>query len=126
MIATGGGQREQALEFRQNQIEDLRGAHFQGALLEEIAQGIGCLVTRNLQDAFIHGIDHHLRRAVGFVADTEGLSRLGEIGRVERDLRGAFGAAHRERGHTVGQGTHENFVGVDAAHEGHRDIAIAL
>ncbi len=53
-IATGSRKRQKAAELGQDQIQDLGSLHLQHALLEEVAQGIGIPITRDLQNAFVH------------------------------------------------------------------------
>ena len=53
-IAARRRQFQEALEFRQDQIQDLRGLNLQHPLLKKERQRIRVLVSRHLQDTLVH------------------------------------------------------------------------
>ena len=82
-VATGRGCHE-AFKFRQDQIENLRGMNVESALLKEKSKGIRRLITRNLQDAFIHDKHHHAGRPLGRATESEHVAWFDLIRRGDR------------------------------------------
>ena len=125
-VAPGRRGSHQAFELRQDQIQDLRAAHFQRALLEEVAQRIGVLVARHLQDAFVHRKHHGACGPVAGQLELHHLAGLAERRCAElqrlRALRQAGGKGH----HAVAQRAHEDLVRARVADELHIDVAVAF
>ena len=126
LVTPRGRLRHQALELGQQQVEDLRGTHLQRALLEEVAQRIGHLVARDLQDAFVHREQHRAGRLRAGELELHRLAGAGEFGHGELERLRALAEAHRERHHAIAHRAHEDLVGRRVAHELHADIAVAL
>ena len=61
-VAARRRQRQEALEVRQDQVEDLPRVDFEHPLLEEVAERVGVLVARHLQDALVDGQHRDPRR----------------------------------------------------------------
>ena len=125
-IAARRGRGEHALEFRNDQIEDLRGLHLERALLEEEAERIGGLVARDLEDALVDTEDDDSRRLLRLVFDLDDVARLDQIRR--RDLHSGLPRveAHRERHDAIRQRARVDLVRRRIANEGHGDVTIAV
>ena len=113
-------------EFGQDQIQNLRGAHIERALLEKECEWVGFLVTRDLQDSFIDRKHHGTRRLRGSEFYFQHLAGLHFRWRVEGQFVGALVQIHRERHGAVRQRAHEYFIRAGIANVLHRYVTIAL
>ena len=117
----------EALEVRQDQIEDLPRLDFEHPLLEEEAERIGVLVARDLQNALVHR-QHGDARSFAGRRRASSASRPASPGVAPSSVTGCVRAARfaRERRDAVRQRAHEQFVGRRIAQELHADVAVAL
>ena len=125
-VATGCCRRHEAFELRQDQVKDLRGAHFECALLEKEAQWISGLVARHLQYALVHRDHHDARRPIGRMFQFEDFPRLHQVRHLDRGIQFAAIQIDREWLHAISQRAGIDFFRARVADEGHRDITIAF
>ena len=125
-IAARRRQLQEALEFRQDQIEDLRSLDLQHPLLKEVRQRIRILIPRHLQDAFIHRQQRDPRGLRRRHLHRQSRARLD----LSRDTQGERLLPRRqiggERGHSVRQRAGEDFIRGWIAHELNADITVAF
>ena len=117
---------EQAAELGQQQVEDLAGLHFQGAFLEELRQRVRRPVARDLQDAFVDGVDHGAAWAVGADPDVQRLARLYMLCRADLQRDAPRVQLDAQRRHAVGQRAHVHLRRSAVADELHVDVGVAL
>ncbi len=55
LAAASGQQFAHQRELGEDQVHDLRRAHLEGALAQEVIKRRGCLVAGDLQDTLVHG-----------------------------------------------------------------------
>ena len=109
-VAARRRQRQKAFEVGEEQIEDLSGVNLEHALLKEVAERIGVLVSRHLQDALVDGQHRDSRRLTRCEPHGQRGARLHQAGRDQRDGLRARGQVRGERGDAVRQRAHEELV----------------
>ena len=90
------------------------------------ANGVGQRELRHGENALIDREHGDPRRAVRAVTDGERFARLGLFGGVDFDAQPAAFEVCGEWRDRVGQRTHEDFLGVQRAHEAHVDVGRAV
>ena len=125
-VAAGRRHRHQLLEVRQDQIKNLRGAHFEHALAEEELERIPKLIAGDLQNALVYREHHDLGRMRRVQLERHRLSWLDQRRRIERERVAARVHVHRERHDAIAQRAHENLVRRRIADVLHVDIAVTL
>ena len=125
-VAARRGEREEAPELRQDQIEDLPRLDFEHPLLKEEAERIGRPVSRNLQNALVHRKHRDARRLAGVNVDGQRRPGFTTRARVERHRLRAGSQVRRKWRDAVRQRAHEQLVGRGIAKELHADVAVAF
>ena len=125
-IAARCRHRHQLLEVGQDQVEDLRGGDLQHAFAEEELQRIAQLVTRHLQDAFVHRKHHRPGRLRGMQFEGHRVARLDQRRRLQGQRVAMRVEVDRERHHAIAQRAHEHLVRGRIADVLHVDVAVAL